>query len=193
MVRTLAFDRPEVIRAARGIFWSKGYESASIPELESATGLSRSSIYNSFGSKRGLFDAAVDSYLTEVIRPRLKPLIQDQVAADALSEYLGSIAEAFAHPDSLPAANGCLLINSASAPIAKDQHVTEVIEAYRAELHDAFSAGLRAANPALDAQRRALMTDSITAMVIAAFTLVRISAQQAVLLIRSAQQLIELP
>lgn len=192
MVRTLAFDRAEVIRAARAVFWSKGYESASVPELESATGLSRSSIYNSFGSKRGLFDAAVDSYLNEVIRPRLEPLRQEPVAADALEKYLDSIADAFSHPDSLPAANGCLLINSASAPIAKDQHVTEVIEAYRGELHDAFSRGLRAANPALDEPRRALIADSVTAMVIAAFTLVRISAEQAVLLIRSAQQLVKL-
>ncbi|MDD0859753.1 TetR/AcrR family transcriptional regulator [Arthrobacter alpinus] len=45
-----------------------------LPDLERATGLSRSSIYHAFGSKRGLFDAAVASYLSEIIRPRLQPL-----------------------------------------------------------------------------------------------------------------------
>ncbi|MEZ5189149.1 MAG: helix-turn-helix domain-containing protein [Microbacterium sp.] len=44
-----------------------------IPDLEKATGLSRSSIYHSFGSKRGLFDAAVDTYLDQIVRPRLLP------------------------------------------------------------------------------------------------------------------------
>ena len=56
MARTQSFDRDTVVRAARTLFWTVGYESASIPELETATGLSRSSIYNAFGSKRGLFD-----------------------------------------------------------------------------------------------------------------------------------------
>ena len=60
MGRPQTFETDEVVRAARGVFWRDGYESASLPDLEQATGLSRSSIYHAFGSKRGLFDAAVD-------------------------------------------------------------------------------------------------------------------------------------
>ncbi|WP_313814010.1 TetR/AcrR family transcriptional regulator [Glutamicibacter sp.] len=189
MARTLAFDRDEVIRQARAVFWKRGYESASVPELESATGLSRSSIYNSFGSKRGLFDAAVNSYLDELIRPRLRPLTEPQVAPDALDEYLESIIRSFNQPQSLPAAHGCLLINSASAPIARDEQVTRAITAYRAELHAAFSRGLQAANPTLSATRHRLLAESITGLVIAALTLVRISPTEATELIRSAQTL----
>ncbi|HOZ57111.1 MAG TPA: helix-turn-helix domain-containing protein, partial [Nakamurella multipartita] len=69
MGRTKTFDPGEVVRAARAVFWTRGFESASLPELQEATGLSVSSIYHSFGSKRGLFDAAVASYLDEVARP----------------------------------------------------------------------------------------------------------------------------
>ena len=68
------------MRAARTVFWEHGFEAASLPALERATGLNRSSIYHGFGSKRGLFDAAVASYLDEVVRPRLRPLVQDDVA-----------------------------------------------------------------------------------------------------------------
>ncbi len=53
MARTQGFDRDVVVRAARTLFWRAGFEGASVPALEEATGLSRSSIYNTFGSKRG--------------------------------------------------------------------------------------------------------------------------------------------
>ena len=39
MGRTPTYDRGEVVRAARGVFWRTGYEGASLPELEEATGL----------------------------------------------------------------------------------------------------------------------------------------------------------
>ncbi|QRQ80109.1 TetR/AcrR family transcriptional regulator [Glutamicibacter protophormiae] len=189
MARTLAFDRAEVVRQARAVFWSRGYESAAIPELEAATGLSRSSIYNSFGSKRGLFDAAVDSYLDEVVRPRLAALAGGDVAAQALDEYLAATQDIFQKPESLPAANGCLLINSANAPIASDEHVSQAICAYRGELHAAFSRGLQAAVPGLADQRLALLADAVTGLVVAAFALVRISPAEAARLVESARRL----
>ena len=189
MARTLAFDRAEVVRRARAVFWSRGYESAAIPELEAATGLSRSSIYNSFGSKRGLFDAAVDSYLDEVVRPRLAALAGGDVAAQALDEYLAATQAIFQKPESLPAANGCLLINSANAPIASDEHVSQAICAYRGELHAAFSRGLQAAVPGLADQRLALLADAVTGLVVAAFALVRISPAEAARLVESARRL----
>lgn len=189
MARTLAFDRAEVVRQARAVFWSRGYESAAIPELEAATGLSRSSIYNSFGSKRGLFDAAVDSYLDEVVRPRLAALAGGDVAAQALDEYLAATQAIFQKPESLPAANGCLLINSANAPIASDEHVSQAICAYRGELHAAFSRGLQAAVPGLAGQRLALLADAVTGLVVAAFALVRISPSEAARLVKSARRL----
>ncbi|GAB3998060.1 hypothetical protein GCM10029992_22820 [Glycomyces albus] len=52
MGRVQTFDTAEVVRAARTVFWQHGYEDASIPALEAATGLRRSSIYHAFGSKR---------------------------------------------------------------------------------------------------------------------------------------------
>lgn len=110
MARTLAFDSITVIKSARSLFWAKGFEAASIPDLEAATGLSRSSIYNSFGSKRGLFDAAVQSYLDEIVRPRLQPLMAERVSASALAEYLDGLITVFSQPEALPTSNGCLLI-----------------------------------------------------------------------------------
>ena len=74
MARPRSFDTATAVRAARQVFWTRVSEATSLPDLEAATGLRRSSLYQAFGSKRGLFDAAVASYLDEVVRPLLAGL-----------------------------------------------------------------------------------------------------------------------
>ncbi|GAB2758233.1 TetR/AcrR family transcriptional regulator [Sinomonas soli] len=179
MGRTQAFDRETAVRAARAVFWQSGYEDASVPDLEQATGLSRSSIYNAFGSKRGLFDAAVQSYLDEVVRPRLRPLQGSHVEPHAVIGYLDGLREALAGAGSAPAANGCLLINAAGAPIAHDAEVARVIADYRDELRAAVGRGIGAHLPAATAAERERLADAVTGLVVAAFALVRIAPEEA--------------
>ena len=192
MARTQSFDRDTVVRAARTLFWTVGYESASIPELETATGLSRSSIYNAFGSKRGLFDSAVQSYLDEVVRPRLRPLTGETAAPGAIIDYLAGLRDAFGTLTSMPASHGCLLVNAAGAPIAQDPKVAQVIADYRAELRDAFDRGVRAHAPHLDAADRERRVTAITSSVVAAFALARIDPAEAARGIASAIELVAL-
>jgi len=190
MARTLAFDSGAVIKKARSLFWSKGFEAASIPDLEEATGLSRSSIYNSFGSKRGLFDAAVQSYLDEIVRPRLQPLTADEVEHSALIEYLDGLISVFSQPDALPTSNGCLLINTANSPLSADSHVATVIQAYREELEAAFSRGIQATRSALEPAVQQRLASTVTGLVVAAFALVRIAPEQARTLLEDAKTLV---
>ena len=193
MARTQSFARDDVVRAARSLFWRAGYEGASIPDLERATGLSRSSIYNTFGSKRGLFDAAVQSYLDEIIRPRLQPLLAEPVSPPALHEYLVSLRHAFDDLDSLPATSGCLLINTAGAPIADDAHVARVIADYRAELRAAFVRGVTAAQRSLPEPERDALADTVTALVVASFALARVDPGQAAQTLDTAVALVDRP
>lgn len=179
MARTREFDRADVVRSARQFFWAHGYEDASIAGLEEATGLNRSSLYNAFESKRGLFDEAVQSYLDEIIRPRLVPLVSAPVAPDALDAYLAGLAEAFARVGSMSSAHGCLLINAAGAPVSRDADVARVIADYRAELHDAIARGLEAALPTASPARRGHLADAITGLVVAAFALARTAPEEA--------------
>ncbi|KUM32061.1 TetR family transcriptional regulator [Arthrobacter sp. EpRS66] len=190
MARTLAFDSATVIKSARSLFWSKGFEAASIPDLEAATGLSRSSIYNSFGSKRGLFDAAVQSYLDEIVRPRLQPLMAERVSASALAEYLDGLVTVFSQPEALPTSNGCLLINTASSPLSADSHVSQVVQEYREELEVAFSRGINAAHPGLEPAVQQRLASTITGLVVASFALVRIAPAQSSTLLEDAKTLV---
>jgi hypothetical protein len=81
--------------------------------------------------------------------------------------------EAFARVGSMPAEHGCLLINAAGAPVARDADVARVIDDYRAELHDAIARGIAAAVPAASVERHARLADAVTGLVVAAFALVR--------------------
>lgn len=180
MGRTQAYDRGEVVRAARGVFWEQGFDGAPLPELERVTGLNRSSIYHAFGSKRGLFDAAVQSYLDEIVRPRLAPLTGSAVAPAAIEDYLRGLRDALGRSRSLPGSSGCLLVNSAAAPIGRDDAVAQVVSDYRAELRAAFGRGVVARRPDLSAGDAATLADACTGLVISAFALVRVDTAGAV-------------
>lgn len=179
MGRNQTFDTAAAVRAARAVFWARGYEATALPDLERATGLSRSSIYHAFASKRGLFDAAVDSYLDEVVRPRLRPLAGDDVTPDALDHYLTGLRDALLRGDTLPATSGCLLVNSANAPIGQDDGVAAVVEAYAAELRTAMAAGVRARLPHLADDATQTLSDVCAGLVISAFALVRVDRAEA--------------
>src|SRR5262245_53586155 len=62
MARNKAFNIDDAIEKAMNVFREKGFEGASMQDLVDATGLSRSSIYETFGSKKELYLAALDRY-----------------------------------------------------------------------------------------------------------------------------------
>jgi AcrR family transcriptional regulator len=56
--RPRIFDPDLVLENAMQLFWSKGYEATSLQDLLATTGLSKSSLYESFGNKQRLFEVA---------------------------------------------------------------------------------------------------------------------------------------
>ncbi len=62
--RPRAFDIDEALDRALKVFWQKGYEGASLPDLTRAMGINRPSLYAAFGNKEALFRKAIDRYLS---------------------------------------------------------------------------------------------------------------------------------
>ena len=64
MPKTEIFNRVDVLDKAAKIFSNKGFNGTSMQDLVDTTGLNRSSIYNSFGSKLDLFLECLMRYET---------------------------------------------------------------------------------------------------------------------------------
>jgi AcrR family transcriptional regulator len=62
MGRTRAFDTDEALDRAMTVFWSKGYEGASLADLTEAMEISRPSLYAAYGNKEELFRKALERY-----------------------------------------------------------------------------------------------------------------------------------
>ncbi|AUP77320.1 TetR/AcrR family transcriptional regulator [Flavivirga eckloniae] len=62
MPKVETFDKELVLKKAANVFHNKGFNAASMQDLVDATGLNRSSIYNSFGGKLDLFLECLKSY-----------------------------------------------------------------------------------------------------------------------------------
>lgn len=174
MGRPAAFDRGDVVRAARDVFWREGYESASMATLQQATGLNASSIYHAFGSKRGLFDATLEDYLDQVVRPGLAPLLAPEVAPTALADYFRAARERFADPSGRTPVDGCLLVNTASSGIARDGQIAEMVRAYRAELRAAFARGAAAMRPRGSSAARERLVETCVSLLISALAITRV-------------------
>ena len=65
MGRQRGYDEGDVLDRAAAAFLRAGYEGTSIEELVTATGLHRGSLYQAFGSKRGLFVSGLRRQVSE--------------------------------------------------------------------------------------------------------------------------------
>jgi AcrR family transcriptional regulator len=63
--RPREFCTDAALTAALRVFWSKGYEGASLTDLTEAMGITRPSLYAAFGNKEALFRKALDLYERE--------------------------------------------------------------------------------------------------------------------------------
>jgi len=60
--RRKQFDEREVLGRAMDLFWLRGFEAVGLSQLQAHMGISRQSLYDTFGSKRGLFLRTIQHY-----------------------------------------------------------------------------------------------------------------------------------
>lgn len=137
MARPREFDPDTVVRGAVTAFWSQGYAGTSMPDLTEATGLSSSSLYNTFGSKEQLYLVALDAYLDASRAEMYGPMAAGTRGLEDVLEFLDRI-ETQVRDTQAPC--GCLATNAiAEFGIARPQ-ISERTARYRRELEEAFLA-----------------------------------------------------
>jgi TetR/AcrR family transcriptional repressor of nem operon len=108
MARPKAFDRDEVLKAATAVFWAKGYEAASTDDLLRAMGISRQSLYDTYGGKRALYLEALGRYQADSLATRIATLKGPASPLAGLSDFLAAVAAEPADQRAL----GCMGVNA---------------------------------------------------------------------------------
>lgn len=151
------FNHDEVVAAAIGAFFQNGFEATTLAELETATGVDRSTLYNSFGGKNGLYQSATDTYLSLAEAGLFAPLLvgTDDGYGDIL-EFLGNLRSGLTSADAIP---GCLIVNDMAAGADPGAAAR-----YRSLLEDGLLAALArtdALNDEQQSHRAALIAASV--------------------------------
>ncbi|MFM9279489.1 TetR/AcrR family transcriptional regulator [Paenibacillus jiagnxiensis] len=108
MGRTKEFDHEQVLHKAMLVFWEKGYEATSIPDLVKAMGISRSSMYETFVDKETLYVQAFKHY-KRVWEKKRTLLRQATSVKEGVRQYF-EMHIAGAYDEAYP--KGCLVTNT---------------------------------------------------------------------------------
>jgi TetR/AcrR family transcriptional repressor of nem operon len=135
MARPQAFNTIDALHQAMSVFWRKGYEATSLTDLMEATGLSKSSLYGTFGGKRELFLTAYDAYRAERAK-EMDAILKTEPARQAIATFFRRIiADARAHEFT----NGCMSTNQAVELAPHDPEVRGRVETDFQLIEDAFA------------------------------------------------------
>ncbi|MGW3965408.1 TetR/AcrR family transcriptional regulator [Amycolatopsis sp. NPDC005003] len=108
MARPREFDETTAVEKAMHAFWEHGYEATSTQDLCEATGLGRSSVYNTFTSKRALFGRSLAHYTRTQLDKRQAILDGPGTAAERIAAVFDSAIE----NDLEERRRGCLVVNT---------------------------------------------------------------------------------
>ena len=119
MGRHLKFDREKGVEQAMYHFWQHGYYNSTISHLSRAMGITRSSFYNTFGSREALFLEAIDCY--QAMAP--DAILREDVSPDTVSGRIRQVILDVCSTRTRTGMSGCLIVNSIAELAGKgDEH-----------------------------------------------------------------------
>jgi AcrR family transcriptional regulator len=132
--RPRTFCTTQALDAAMLVFWSKGYEGASMVDLTTAIGINSPSLYAAFGSKEGLFKAVLERY-DERRQEFMDMILSAPTAQDTARLFLHGVAD-FCAATGGKTPPGCLFLQSGLAGC--DHTIPDVLAKHRAEKEKAL-------------------------------------------------------
>ena len=136
MARTKEFMEDQALDKAIEIFWHKGYNGTSAQDLVNHLGLSRSSLYDTFGDKQKLFAQSLKRYQKKA---------QDQIVklfdeSDNIKETLQDIFKQ-AITESLEdrITKGCFMVNSAVELAMHDEEIGKIVKNNSQVMEEVFT------------------------------------------------------
>jgi AcrR family transcriptional regulator len=143
--RPRSFDRDKALQAAVRVFRERGYEGATLAELQEAMGgISPPSLYAAFGSKEELFKEAVSVYIATIGEPAVRALEAPRVATRDAIEQMMRVNVAAITKAGEP--HGCMLVLGAincAAEGSESAFASEHLHAIRLETRRAIASRIK--------------------------------------------------
>lgn len=121
MGRPRRFDEPTALTIAQNVFWQLGYEAATLDHLLRAMGLSKSSFYETFGSKRALFLRSLHHYQQEKLNNLAKTMTGAATGRAAILQILDATIKQ-------EVGNGCMICNETVELAGRDDDVKNLVD-----------------------------------------------------------------
>lgn len=130
MPKVETFNRDEILGKVVTLFHEKGFNATSMQDLVDVTGLNRSSIYNSFGSKKELYQESLRAYKKQANKYVQKVLIHTSNPVDTIRKIF----------DTSPAdkVNGCFIGNCTTEMANQDQQIKGFLQNNLHSMQDLF-------------------------------------------------------
>jgi TetR/AcrR family transcriptional regulator, transcriptional repressor for nem operon len=121
--RPREFDTEQALESAMQQFWRAGYEATSLQDLLEVMSLSKSSLYQTYGSKHELFLRSIDFY-QQISVNELQQSLNNSFSSKAFMKRLleDVIAEAASKKK-----KGCLLVNTVNELSHRDKAVSKAV------------------------------------------------------------------
>ncbi|WP_026415934.1 TetR/AcrR family transcriptional regulator [Actinomadura oligospora] len=109
MGRPKQFDPDAAVEQAMDVFWRKGYGATTPQDLVVALGIGKGSLYHAFGSKRALFEKALERYRDDQAAGLIELLESPGPVKERLRRALEFLVEV-----NVLDPRGCLVVNTAA-------------------------------------------------------------------------------
>ena len=173
MARPRAFNTDQAIDKAMQVFWTHGYEGASLPDLLDGMGLTRGSLYKAFTDKKTLFLKVLDHYENEAVKAAVDLLTDATIpnGTDRIMEMFTSSYRAVTDGDR----RGCLLCTAAAGPSMYDDEIAATVSRGLNAMRDGIDAALQGSpkQKTLSDDDRHALADMLTAQYMGLRTMAR--------------------
>jgi TetR/AcrR family transcriptional repressor of nem operon len=136
--RPRQFDEDQALERALELFSQRGYAATSMADLVEHTGVSKQSLYNTFGDKRSLFLAALDRYCERSDAGLAGELARAEVDACALRGLYRRLAKAVSGADK----SSCLVAATSMEVGKSDCEISARVRAHLDQTRSRFEAAI---------------------------------------------------
>ena len=141
MPRAKEFDEAEVLDQALELFRARGFKHTSFSDLVDELGVSRQSLYDTYGDKQALYHAALKRYLASGIDNIRRKLDDDAPVRPLLSGLFSGMIDGQCANGS----PGCLMVNSMVELSPHDADIRALAQEHAHAIEGLFASRLSAA------------------------------------------------